>query len=244
MRVESESGEEAQRGARRHFGVAVTSRVGALLLRLLGATWRLEVRGTNPVDAAWTDPSVPAPVGAFWHRGVLVAAWLFRDRGACAGISRSRDGTWVGGLLERLGYAPSARGSASSGGTALLRGLVSGAREGKTTAVVLDGPRGPARRAKPGVAVVARLSGHPITLGAISASPAKRFASWDGTLLPWPFARVVVEFSPSIPAPRDPSQEEAVAARVEDWLNEATDRLDLELGLRDPNRPMTVERST
>jgi len=243
MESESESSEQTLR-QQRSVTIALTSRVVSLLLRILGATWRLEVRGTNPVDAAWNDPSLPAPVGVFWHRGILVAAWLFRDRGACAGISRSRDGEWVGALLDRLGYAPSARGSSSRGAAALLRGLVAGAREGRTTAVVLDGPRGPARRAKPGVAALARITGHPIHLGAISARPAKRFGSWDGTLLPGPFARVVVEFSSPIPAPREVGEEAAVAEHVESVLNEATDRLDDELGLRDPNRPAPAEPPT
>ena len=103
---------------------------------------------------------------------------------------------------------------------------------GTTTAVLADGPRGPARRAKPGVVALARGSGRPITPVAFSCRPAIRFRSWDGTLLPLPFARVLVAFAEPIAAPNELTRpdRELIRTRVEDTLEALTHECDLSIG--------------
>ena len=124
----------------------LAGRVAAAALRALGATWRIRSEGDNPLD---TRPGVQ--LGAFWHRDILVTAYLYRDRGFSVPISRSRDGEIIAVGLTRLGYGTSPRGSSSRGGAAALRGLVQLVRSGVTVSLQLDGPRGPARRAKLGM---------------------------------------------------------------------------------------------
>jgi lysophospholipid acyltransferase (LPLAT)-like uncharacterized protein len=53
-----------------------------------------------------------------------------------------------------------------------------------------DGPRGPARVAKPGAVAAAQRSGAAIMPVGIGASPAWRAPSWDRFLVPSPFAKV------------------------------------------------------
>ena len=44
------------------------------VLRALGASWRVRFEGPNPLELG------PGPhLGALWHRGALVTAYLFRD---------------------------------------------------------------------------------------------------------------------------------------------------------------------
>lgn len=201
----------------------------AALLRVLGASWRLSVEGRSPLH----DPKLleQVQVGALWHRDMLPATWLYRDTGVCVGVSRSQDGDWLSAVLSRLGYAPPARGSSSRGGAAALRELTRRCRDGTTVAITADGPRGPARRSKPGVIALASLAGTPITPVAFGARPAWRFRSWDGTLLPLPFARVICRFGDPIPVPRNltPDERAALLEHLDRTLDRMTEEIDAKL---------------
>jgi hypothetical protein len=199
----------------------------ALALRVLGATWRVRVEGTNPFEG-----SEPA-IATLWHRSVLVAAFLLRGRPIAVPVSLSRDGDLGAAVLDRLRYPSPPRGSSSRGATGLLRQMIRSRRAGLWVGVLPDGPRGPARVAKPGVLAVARATGTPIHPAAMAARPAVRFGSWDRTFLPLPFARVWVAYGPPIFVPKSTRDEalEELRRRLEDELNRLTDGLEHRLGL-------------
>jgi hypothetical protein len=212
---------------RRERFVRVASVAIALVLRLLGATWRVRIEGTSPFEG-------PEPILAtVWHRGVLVAAFLMRGRRIAVPVSLSRDGDLTAAVLERLGFPPPPRGSSSRGAMGLLRQMIRSRRAGLSVGVLPDGPRGPARVAKPGVLAVARATGTPIHPAAIAARPALRFGSWDRTFLPLPFARVRVAYGPPILVPKSTRDEalEDLRRHLENELNRLTDSLERELGL-------------
>jgi len=208
-------------------------RVVARLLRGLGATWRVRVLGSDP----FVDCESPF-VGALWHESVFLAGHYFRDRGIVVMVSRSRDGDAIDAVLSRLGFAPSARGSSSRGGAAALRQQVDAVLAGRAGAILVDGPRGPARRVKPGIVRLARAAGAVIQPVVLRARPAHRFGSWDRTLLPAPFARVVVVYGDRIPVPRD-ADETALAAEIERALEDLERSAEAALG----RQPETTERS-
>jgi lysophospholipid acyltransferase (LPLAT)-like uncharacterized protein len=204
-------------------GTRLLGRTVAWLLRALGATWRVRVEGPDPLV-----PGHAPVVAAFWHCNVLIASWLYRDRGFSVAVSRSRDGDRIAALLGALGYRETPRGSSTRGGAAALRELVGLVREGATVSIQPDGPQGPARAAKVGVVTLARLGGRPVTPVSFSARPALRFRSWDGTVLPLPFARVVCRYAaPLDVAPdADDAEEERCRAALEQLLNRDTDELE------------------
>lgn len=233
------------------------------LLRLFGATWRVEILGTDPrvegpgpeerapggrrsaarqADLRQEDTRRRAPAGphlaALLHQSFVIAAWLFRDADYAVAISRSRDGDRVSEVLRHLGYAEPARGSSSRGGTAALIGLLRRLAAGTTVAVLVDGPRGPAAVAKPGIAALARRSERPIQPVALAARPAIRLASWDRTILPLPFARVVCLFgSPLAPPSEGPEEDdEARAQEVGQRLAELQAQADAHLRRDDRTR--------
>jgi lysophospholipid acyltransferase (LPLAT)-like uncharacterized protein len=200
------------------FTVAVGGWLAAALLRALGATWRVR-------QLAADDPTArrePA-VGAFWHQGLFPAAWRFRDLGAAIPVSRSRDGDRIEAVLRRLGYGPSPRGSSSLGGHAALAGAIRSAHEGRMIGVLCDGPRGPARRCKPGVLAIARASGLPLYPVGVAARPALTFPSWDRTVLPLPFARVVFTGGAPLHIPPEATREDLETLRQH--LERELDRL-------------------
>lgn len=210
---------------------ALVAALAATLFRAFGRTWRVEVQGSSPFDAAERPL-----LGALWHRSVFLAAHHFRDRRVAVMVSHSRDGDWIEALLARLGYAPSPRGSSSRGGASALRQQIRLARETGVAALLCDGPRGPAGVAKPGVLFLARACRAPLWPVAFSARPALRLGSWDQMLLPLPFARVRCAYGEPIHVPRDADDAtlEALRKRLEESLQRLTEDLDRGLGRPEP----------
>jgi len=208
--------------------LAVFGWVTSAALRLLGATWRIEVLGLDPRSLAGPKP---AHLAALLHQSLVVAAWHYRDAGYAIAVSRSRDGDLVAATLRALGYADPPRGSSSRGGSTALMGLVRQLEAGTTVAVLVDGPRGPAGAAKPGIAALARLADAPIQPVALAARPALRLSSWDQSLVPLPFARIVCAYGEPI-APDlsgDKAQDPACARAVERQLAALQDRAERHL---------------
>ncbi len=215
------------------IGLACFGALSAALLRAVGATWRVEIVGRDPRLEAAAAAAPRAHLAALLHQALVVSAWLFRDAGYCVAVSRSRDGSLVSATLRALGYADPARGSSSRGGATALRGLLGQLERGTTVAVLVDGPRGPAGVAKPGIAALARHSASVVQPVALAARPALHLRSWDRSLVPLPFARVVCAFGEPLAAPGEDGGEpddrgfaEQVAARLAALQRVAEARLD------------------
>ena len=69
---------------------------------------------------------------------------------------------------------------------------------GVSAGVIVDGPRGPALEAKIGALVLARATGLPIVPGTWWVRPLVRVRSWDRTIVPLPFSRIVFAFAPPL----------------------------------------------
>jgi hypothetical protein len=206
--------------------VAFVGFAGALLIRALGRSWRITLEGPDPFAG-------PEPfVGALWHQGLLVAAYRWRGQGVAVPVSKSRDGDLIDGVLRRLGFAESPRGSSSRGGSALLRVLVRLTREGTVVAVLPDGPRGPAREAKPGVLALAGMTGAGLVPLGVAARPCIRFGSWDRALLPLPFARVHCVYGTPLRVPKRAEDLEASKRALEASLERVTEAAERALGAR------------
>ncbi len=215
------------RQSARTFSANLAGWVMSLLLRIWGATWRVRVFGDDPFKR---DEQV---LGALWHEGLLVGAHLFRDQQFTVMVSRSKDGELIESTLERMGFSPSARGSTSRAGLSALRGLLRLLKEGATTAIHLDGPRGPRRKVQPGILTIGARSGLPVQPIAIAASPSIRFGSWDRMFLPLPFARIVCHYGSAIAVPKeaDDLELEQVRERLQQELDRVTAAAEQELGI-------------
>lgn len=156
-------------------------------------------------------------VAALWHEclPLMPALWLrIRRPGARvhALASRHNDGRLLGDIMRRFGVEvvhgstarPGQRGAGQSkGGAAGVLALLDALAEGSHVVLTPDGPRGPPRRAAPGVAQLAALSGVPVLPCAARTSRAIRLPTWDGMLLPLPFARGILVVGEPIAVPRD-----------------------------------------
>ncbi len=210
-------GKRVERGPGRDLLSTLTRRLVGLLWR----TCRLETSGTSALEALAADG---APfIACYWHGHQLFCVRaLLRVRDAEPSlalgylISPSRDGDAAAGVFADLDLHV-IRGSATRGGAQALREIYLAIRQRNVCPVVTpDGPTGPARAFKPGVAMLASLAGVPVVPLAMSARPAATLGSWDAAIVPWPFARVHVAVGEPVTVPKGLD-----AAGLERWCVEA-----------------------
>jgi len=175
------------------------------VIRLIGPTLRTEMVGVhNAIQIR--DRGEPG-IGAFWHRCIFPAAWIWRGRGIVVLNTVNFDGQWTRRVIERLGFG-TAQGSSSRGAIEGLAAMAKSLEEGRHVAFTIDGPRGPRYVAKPGPIILARRTGKPISVFHIGLSSAHTFRkSWDLFRLPYPFSRAVMFVAPPIRVPMDANSE-------------------------------------
>ncbi|MHC4209886.1 MAG: lysophospholipid acyltransferase family protein [Planctomycetota bacterium] len=143
---------------------------------------------------------------AMWHGEYFPIFSYARDSGVCVFVSRSPDGEILARLLTRHGYRV-VRGSNTRGATRAVIDLARAVDEGRDAAIAVDGPRGPVDEAKPGIVLLAKVTGCPIVPLGAGMSCCKRFASWDRFQLPLPFSRSVIAVGNPIQVPPDATAE-------------------------------------
>jgi lysophospholipid acyltransferase (LPLAT)-like uncharacterized protein len=150
------------------------------------------------------------------HEGLLYLPFHFRDRDGVVMVSASRDGDLIADTMARFGLR-AARGSSTRGGRTALDAMIREIRghPGCSAGIIVDGPRGPACVAKLGAVTLARETGLPIVPGAWAAHPAVHNPSWDRTIMPLPFARLVVAFEEAMFVPPDATFEQMERLRDE-----------------------------
>lgn len=186
----------------------------SLLSRLLFATCRLRVRGQEHLRACET---AGRPfVAAFWHYSTFCVIELNRKRrtGWAAMVSASDDAEFVARILERKGVA-TARGSRNRKGLSALRGLIAEMKKGRSAAIVADGSQGPPRAMQAGALLLAARSGTPILPIVVAADRYWAFRSWDRTMLPKPFARLLLAYGEPYQVPKEPGEEGLEECRLE-----------------------------
>lgn len=164
------------------------------MINLLGKTVRFEIDGwedfDDPVwgsfDKAYAER--PAAISAIWHNRIFLTAYFWRRQGFTVMVSRSFDGEYIARAAQRLGYGV-IRGSSTRGGSAALTEMVRLMRRQRSMALMVDGPKGPLYKAKPGVVRLAKKSGIPIVPMVIEAEKFWTVGSWDRLQIPKPFSR-------------------------------------------------------
>jgi lysophospholipid acyltransferase (LPLAT)-like uncharacterized protein len=181
--------------------IPVIAWIAYWFVRLIGPTLRLEIVGVhNAVQIR--DKKQPA-IGAFWHRCIFPAIWVWRRRRIVVLNTVNFDGQWTRRVIERLGFG-TAQGSSTRGAIEGLTALAQHLEQGRHVALTIDGPRGPRYVAKPGAVILGRRTGKPISVFHIGLKSAHTFKkSWDLFRLPYPFSRTVMFCAPPILVPAD-----------------------------------------
>ncbi len=207
--------------------LAVPAAAGAL--KILCATCRTDCFQRENLESVVEKHG--HAIMAIWHESMAVAAWLYRGTGSHTLTSYSFDGEIAARVVRRFGLF-AVRGSSSRGGAGALESLTAAVKCVERVGFTLDGPKGPRRVAKPGIAILAARTATPIVPHAIAVHPCWRMRSWDRLVIPRPFARIVSVFGPPIEPPSDGSPEaiEATRAAVEAELNRLHDIVEANAG--------------
>ena len=114
------------------------------------------------------------------------------------------------------------RGSATRSGAQALREIYLAIRQQKISPIVTpDGPTGPIFQCKPGVAMLAQLSGAPLLPMAYAGNRVWQLKSWDSFIVPVPFSRIVIGVGPPLTVDKRMAEENFKAA-----CEQMNDRLD------------------
>jgi hypothetical protein len=204
--------------------------MAAALIRLTWATSRVTWIRREVMDEAAREGR--HLIMAFWHSRLLLMQYMHGGRPLAAMISRHGDGELIARTMARFGHS-AVRGSSTRGGSRALREALRWTQSGGNLAITPDGPRGPARVAKPGVVDLARLTGLPVYPMSLAAARAAHLRSWDRFEVPLPFGRVALAYGAPLTCPRDagPDRVLALAAELARRLDALTDECRLALGL-------------
>ncbi len=206
--------------------------LGTPLLKL----WFGTVRVRFLDNEVYTQNGLVSPesryIGATWHRCAIFLVYLLSSLQPMIMFSRSRDGELLARFARSMG-ARVVRGSSSRGGSEALRRMVRHLRSGgRFAATVADGPRGPAFKAKPGLVLLAQMTGVPILPIVWSGGNVWTLRkTWDRTMLPQPFGEITVWVGDPIPVPRGGASVVGEYTRIlERRLNRMSERLDAMCG--------------
>ena len=181
----------------------VAKRLGGLLAHLFRAyyaTLRIRLLLLDGTVIRPADYPFCRELFALCERDVLALAGLVAKARFTVLVASGRDGDWASAILEGLGCRV-ARGSSLRGGTRALKELLEAVHESTGPAgIVVDGPLGPAGKAKGGVIVCGMHTGSPVrALGAATAKRVTFRKSWSSIYLPLPLSRVIVAVDDSLP---------------------------------------------
>jgi len=205
-------------------------------LRLYLSLLRIEVIGEDEAFKHFKNHG--RAIAALWHQRLLPSlAYMtrFRRFKPMVMISRSRDGEMIASLAERLGLVP-VRGSSTRGGREALMALLRALEKNPAVVHVVDGPQGPKGEVKPGLIMMARMSGAVILPVIVSADKAWVMGSWDRFLVPKPFSKVTITWGQPFVIPGRLARDESETLRkgVEERMREAYAEADRRSGWKRP----------
>lgn len=194
---------------------------GGNVLRALSKTWRYRAIGEEPVKELRESGS---PIlYALWHGQMLPLLWYHRSQGVAVVVSEHSDGEIIARILEWMGYRL-IRGSTSRGADRALLGIVRTLKQGNDVAITPDGPRGPAMKFAQGAIVAANRAKAPIIPTLAHVDRAWTLSSWDGFVIPKPFARITIAYGPPTFVEAATTREAAAqTSRFESLMKDALD---------------------
>lgn len=204
-----------------------------MLKRLAGtgiSMWLKTVYGTSsfktePEDLYAEVRDVFPLIIAMWHGDAFMAPFM-KPAGHefSVMVSRHGDGDIIATTLEALGTR-TIRGAGGKpkdihrkGGAQALRRMIQTLESGSSVGMTADVPK-VARRAGPGIVMLARLSGRPVVPVAVATSRMFRLNTWDEMAICLPFSRGAFVVGSPIWIPREGGDAEEHRLAIETALN-------------------------
>lgn len=209
-----------------------------ILTALLFSTCRITVIGQQIETEYFQNNPGKGVLYASWHRGLIFFIYFYRNLNFVVMASASDDGELATQATRRHGWIP-VRGSSTRRGSEALRQMIGYFKKGYRGGLVVDAPSGPPHVSKIGIIALAKRTGLPVAPVIWSADRCWRLNSWDRTIIPKPFARIVFRYADDfIDVPHDASRDECEVYRqkLDDTLNEMMHALDNKWNAKKDNR--------
>ena len=108
------------------------------------------------------NPNIKPCVYAMWHCHQFCIHGLPERAKTNVLISRSKDGDVIADVVERWGFKTIRGSKGKKGAVEASMQMIEALKRGENCAMMVDGPRGPARVAKDGAIKIAKLAGVPV----------------------------------------------------------------------------------
>ncbi len=197
------------------------TRLGASILKYL----LFSLRRTNPPKSSMYDDGVVA----LWHEEVLGVCSYFRDVRIVSLISSNKVSSILALYATRLGNRIH-RGSTGKSPVRSLLKIIRTLKKGEVFLNAVDGSRGPRRKLKPGLVMIAQKTGKPVFCMRCFYS-GFRLNTWDKMLIPRPFSKLTMMFSEPIYISKDDDVEEKVKY-LEKVMEDLETQYNQSMGLR------------
>ena len=168
-----------------------------ILTTLLFSTCRVEVIGQETEQKYMSENPGKGLLYASWHRGLIFFVYFYRSLEFVVMASASKDGELAAQATKSHGWIP-IRGSSTNRGSEALREMLPYFKKGHRGGLVVDAPQGPPHVSKIGIIALSKRTGLPIIPVIWSADRFWQLNSWDQTLIPKPFSRIVFLYSENL----------------------------------------------
>lgn len=108
------------------------------------------------------NPGVMPCIYVMWHAHQFCIHGLPNRSNTNVLISRSRDGEVIADVVEKWGFKTIRGSKGKKGAVEASMQMISALKKGENCAMMVDGPKGPARIAKDGAIKIAKMAGVPV----------------------------------------------------------------------------------
>lgn len=182
-----------------------------LKMTLAPVVWRLYRSGLRVPETDRDQSSAPV-IFACLHRDILPAIVHVRPVRPVLLVSQSPDGEILIRTLGQDDYSY-VRGATGEDGRRAFVALRRELAAGRSIGVAVDGPKGPFGVINEGVLQLSRLAGVPIVPLLAAAKRPIILGTWDRTVVPRPFSRVLMETGHELTVPRQATEADLQAVR-------------------------------
>lgn len=157
------------------------------------------------------NPDKMPCIYAMWHAHQFCIHGIRSREKLHVLISRSRDGEIIADVVERWGFQTVRGSKGKKGAVEATMQMISILKSGENCAMMVDGPKGPARVVKDGVIKIAKMAGVPIVpvYWYSSNFTFAKFPSWDEMRSPIFATNLINLYGEPVYVPQDCDEEEA-----------------------------------
>lgn len=158
------------------------------------------------------NPNQTPCIYAMWHAHQFCIHGIPNREKLHVLVSRSRDGEIIANVVEKWGFKTVRGSKGKKGAVEASMQMISILKSGENCAMMVDGPKGPARIAKDGVIKIAKLAGVPIVpvYWYSKNFTWAKFPSWDELRCPVLATNLINIYGEPIYVPQDGNDEEAL----------------------------------